>query len=147
MGNRIFFHGQGHGEQKSRAVQLGTQILTSPGPSRAKAPVARDEVGHSCGWQKTAPRSLAPSSVGMGHGMCLWGLGSRELYPPAIDPDTHLSRGSQGQGSGGQRCGGGWLQVWGDCCQVLWQISKYKSTSYDCECSSVVESILSMHKP
>lgn len=39
------------------------------------------------------------------------GLGSRELGPLAVNPDTQLSRGSQSQGSGGQRYGGGWLWV------------------------------------
>lgn len=39
------------------------------------------------------------------------GLGHREKSPPVGNPDTHLLRGSKGQGSTGHRCNGGWL--WG----------------------------------
>lgn len=39
------------------------------------------------------------------------GLGSRELGPLAMNPVTHLSRGSQSQDFGGHRCSGGWLWV------------------------------------
>ena len=34
------------------------------------------------------------------------GLGPREQGPPAENPGTHLSRGSQDQGSSGHRCEG-----------------------------------------
>lgn len=38
--------------------------------------------------------------------------------PPVLKPDVHLSGGRQGQGSGCQICGGGWLLVWG-CCLLV----------------------------
>lgn len=44
---------------------------------------------------------------GMGLRMCLQPLGLREQGPSARNPDTQLSKGSQGQGSSGCRCSGG----------------------------------------
>lgn len=45
---------------KSRVVQLGTQILTSPEAARAKTPVVRYVVRNGCGCGKTSSRSLGP---------------------------------------------------------------------------------------
>lgn len=55
--------------------------------------------------------------------MFLSGLMPGEQGPSAENPDTHLSRSSQVQGSSGQGCGGGGLQMWRGCSQVseaLW---------------------------
>lgn len=55
--------------------------------------------------------------------MFLGGLIPGEQGPSAENPDTHLSRGSQVQGSSGKGCGGGGLQMWRGCSQVseaLW---------------------------
>lgn len=46
------------------------------------------------------------------------GLEPREEGPPIKNPGTYLSRGSQDQGSSGQRCEEGWLWVWGVYSQV-----------------------------
>lgn len=49
------------------------------------------------------PGQCGYAGLGVGHGMCLRGLGSRELGSPAMNSDSHLSRDSQGKGSRGQR--------------------------------------------
>lgn len=100
MGKGKFFHGLGPGEQGRPAGNPDT----SPGSVRAKAPVVRDVVADVYGCEQNGPRSLGPSWVGIANGMYLQGRGSRVLAPPAVNPDTYLSRGSQGQGSGGQKC-------------------------------------------
>lgn len=41
--------------------------------------------------------------LGSGQGMHLWGLWYRDLGPPSVNPDIHLSRGTQCLGFGGQR--------------------------------------------
>lgn len=105
MGKGKFFHGLGPGEQGRPAGNPDT----SPGSVRAKAPVVRDVVADVYGCEQTGSRSLRPSWVGIANGMYLQGLGSRVLAPPAVNPDTYLSRGSQGQGSGGQKCSRKWL--------------------------------------
>lgn len=63
-------------------------------------------VGDGWGHGEGAPRSLGIWWVGVGHRMFLQGLGAREKAPPVRSPDTHFSRCSQGQGSGGHRCSG-----------------------------------------
>lgn len=40
---------------------------------------------------ETAPRSLVLHIMVVGHGICSWGLESRDLGPPAVNPDTYLS--------------------------------------------------------
>lgn len=50
--------------------------------------------------------------VGVEHRMSLLGLDPREKSPPAVNPDTHLSRSSLDQDTDGHRCGGGWLRTW-----------------------------------
>lgn len=50
--------------------------------------------------------------------MCLWGLRSRELGLPALNPDNHLSSGSKCQEIRSQRCVLGLMLVWGGCSQV-----------------------------
>lgn len=57
-----------------------------------------DVVGDGCGCGKAVPRSLGLSWVGVECGMCLQGLGSIEQGSPTRNPNTHLSKGSQGQG-------------------------------------------------
>lgn len=44
-------------------------------------------------------------------------IGYRKLGPPARNPNTLLSRGSLGQGSGDQRYSKGWGWGWGGCSQ------------------------------
>lgn len=46
------------------------------------------------------------------------GLGPRDQVSHSRNPDTHLSRCSQSQGSDGHRCSGGCLWVRGGCSQV-----------------------------
>lgn len=79
---------------------------TFPGAIRTRAQLVRDVVGNGCWHRESAPCSLGLCWMGMRHGMCLWGLGSRELGPPAVNLDSHFSRVSQGQGSVGQTCCG-----------------------------------------
>lgn len=50
--------------------------------------------------------------------MFLHGIGPGEKVPPVGNPDTHLARGSQGQGFSCYRGSGGCLRVWGACSQV-----------------------------
>lgn len=67
-------------------MEMGTQTFTSSGAARTKTLV---RVGCGCGG--TSSRSLGPSLVGAGQGMCLLGLHSRDLQgPPVVNPDTHL---------------------------------------------------------
>lgn len=66
---------------------------TSPGALRSKAPVVREAVRDGCGCGDSASRFLGLRWVGVGCRMCLRGLGSREMGHPAMNADTHLSRG------------------------------------------------------
>lgn len=77
----------------------------SPGAARVKVPGVRDVVGDGCGYGETAPSSPGLRWMRVRHRMSFPGLGSREVDPQATNPDTHLSTGSQGEDSSGQRCG------------------------------------------
>lgn len=55
--------------------------------------------GDDCGCEAAAPGSLGPFWLWMGCRMCFQGLGPGEQGPPARNTETHLSSGSQGQGS------------------------------------------------
>lgn len=58
-------------------------------------------------WMPGAGLRLSSKHLGgVMHGMYLRGLGSREYRPPMENPDIHLARSSQGEGSSGQRCSG-----------------------------------------
>lgn len=48
----------GEYDRESRALQLGTQTLTSPGAVRAKSTVIKDIVEDGCRCWEAAPRSL-----------------------------------------------------------------------------------------
>lgn len=56
--------------------------FTSPLAVRAKAPVVRDAIRSGCRYEEAASRSLE---------LCLCWIRSRELGPPARNPDTHFS--------------------------------------------------------
>lgn len=79
---------------ESRALQLGTETLTSLGAAWAKAVVSTDVVGNSCEYWEAYSRVSGVWWVGMSHGMSLLGLGCREQSSPTSNPDTSLSRGS-----------------------------------------------------
>lgn len=94
-------------------VQSGPMIHRSfLGVAIIKALVVRDTVEDGC-------FNVPEDYLGwVGAQDVLLGLVSRELGCPSANPDTHTSRGNQGQGFGGQRCSGGWLCVWEDCSRV-----------------------------
>lgn len=74
--------------------------------------------GYGCGCGEAVSRSLGLHWMGLEHRMCLQGLGSRDQGPTSMNPDTHLPGAVKVQGSSGQRCSRGWLQVCGGCSQV-----------------------------
>lgn len=83
-------------------------MLTSPRAVRAMALVVSDAVGDCWVCGEAVPMSLGLCWLGVGHRMCLWGLEPRKQGSPVRHLDTleHLSRCSQGQGSGSHRCPG-----------------------------------------
>lgn len=64
-------------------------------------------LGDDCKFGEASQRSLRDQRLGVEHGLFLHGLGPREQGPATGNPDTHLFRGRQSQGYGGQRYGGG----------------------------------------
>lgn len=82
-----------------RVLQLRTQVLTSLGAVRIKAPVVTDVRRDGYGYGESTLRSLGLCFVEVGYGMCLQVLRSRKLEPPVRNPDIHHSGGSQDQGS------------------------------------------------
>lgn len=83
-------------------VSLGTPLQDSKGQGSGDCICLEDDF--KCG--KAALCSLGFGGVEQD---CLQGLGSRKHGPPAGKPNTHLSRGRQGQDFSGQRCSGGWV--------------------------------------
>lgn len=76
----MLLHGLWPGEQGHRAGD--------PAAHLSKAAVARDAVGDSCGCGKTALWDLA--GWGWGMGSASGSLGSRELGPLVVNPNTSI---------------------------------------------------------
>lgn len=88
------------------AAQMGRLLQgLFPGAARVKVPVVRDVVGDGYGYGETAPRSPELHWMRARHRMAVPELGFREVDPQATNPDTHLSMGTQGEDSSGQRFG------------------------------------------
>lgn len=80
-----------------------------------------DEVGDVWGCGEAVSRSMEIQWVGVGFWMFFRELGPRKQAPPERNPDTHISRSSQRQGSGGRIWSEGYLGVWGkDAPGYLW---------------------------
>lgn len=71
-------------------------VVSSLGVGGAKALVVVDAVGDVCGHEEVAARSLGLECMAVGSRMCLWRLWPREQSSPAGNPETYLSRCSQG---------------------------------------------------
>lgn len=71
-------------------------VVSSLGVGGAKVLLVVDAVGDVCGHEEVAARSLGLECIAVGSRMCLWRLWPREQSPPAGNPETYLSRCSQG---------------------------------------------------
>lgn len=106
VGRGMFLCGLGPGKQSPPARDSDT---TSPGAVRTSECSDGQRFGGLGVWGtgRLLPGLWDLTGWTWGMGCTSRIIGSRELGPPARNSDTHLSKGSLGQGSGGQRCGRG----------------------------------------